>query len=125
MNKKVRDMTKQIALALLLLTSSEAWAGQIKIDAGLTANPSAFTRTRSISDSDITNRVLPALKWQFGQICTQNAQNPRQRDCRDRTNQEAMDAWLVGAMGSLTNIVSRYEKQKARAQAETGVTELP
>ncbi len=114
----MRLMVTSLALAAFIAPAS---AGQINIYAGPDANLTQFYRQRLLSDSDITNRVLPALKWQYANACTPVAPAT---SCTP-TNGQAMDAWLNGVVQGLTDIVRRYEKEQARISAEAGVTDLP
>lgn len=117
-----------LALFVLLLAMAiDAHAGQIIILAGpgtATAPvPAANQRMRewTLPDAIFGARILPALKWHYGQNC--NTESPPV--CVDKTNVEAFDAWTASVEARLREIVRLYEMDQARATAQQGIVPLP
>jgi hypothetical protein len=114
------------AVAALCLSSLAAEAGSVVITAGPTATQR--TRTWTLNDSVFAARILPALKWHFGQICTTTTSGTppvSSTTCVDRTNAEAFDAFSLGVEQAMRDIVKRYEVQQGRTTSDAAVTVLP
>lgn len=119
-------MRKAIFVMAVLAMAGTAMAGEIKVTAGPDANLTQYQRVRPIADADLTSRVIPALKWNYGQICVDDDANP-QTPCvmQDRTNTQAVDAWLKSVNDGLNDIIKRYDTQQAIDGAIAGLPPLP
>lgn len=80
-----------------------------------------FTRNRSIANADFTNRILPALKYEYGEF-KDGPGGPT--DPIAKTNAELADDFFNQVERYLLNVVRRYEKAQAE-QSVPIVSDLP
>lgn len=115
---------KRLILALLLL-SSPAYAGSITVTITNDAAAQVGTISFPVSNANFA-RLLAWAKTAYGQVPSGPADPVTGIvPMRDRTNAEAISAWLIGFWQGTRDNIANTERATAASAATTGVVAIP